>query len=93
MEAIINNPFRVLGVLSNAKASEIKNNRNKIKAFIEAEQEIELDYDFPVLGHLERTEGIINTAISVLNLDHDKILTAYFGFIMGIIQMSPLLTF
>jgi len=83
MEAINNNPFRVLGVLSNAKASEIKNNRNKIKAFIAAEQEIELDYDFPVLGHLKRTEGLVNTAISVLNLDQDKIINSLFWFYYG----------
>ena len=83
MKSIIENPFRVLGVLSNAKASEIKNNRNKIKAFIAADQMVELDYDFPVFGQLNRTDESVNTAISVLNLDQDKILNGLFWFYYG----------
>lgn len=81
MELIRKNPYRILGILANSKASELHNNKNKIQAFITAEQDVELDYDFPVLGTLERTQVSVDEAISKINLNQDRFISAIFWFI------------
>jgi len=81
MELIRKNPYRILGILANSKASELHNNKNKIQAFITAEQDVELDYDFPVLGSFERTQVSVDEAISKINLNQDKFISAIFWFI------------
>ena len=62
MESIMNNPFRILGVEANFKASALQANLNKIKAYTIAEtlDELVFDFDFPILGNLKRSEEIFN---------------------------------
>lgn len=83
MERISSNPYRVLGVLANSTTKEITSSRNKIIAHINANIDIESDYDFPVLGALNRNLNIVNVANSKINLDIEKVHNAIFWFYKG----------
>lgn len=83
MEIIRNNPYRVLGVLANSTTKEITSSRNKIIAHVNADIDIECDYDFPVLGTLNRNLNIVNVANSKINLDIEKVHNAIFWFYKG----------
>lgn len=83
MQLILNNPYRIVGLLVGATLREQTKQINKLKMFIEAEQEPSQDYSFPVLGNLSRKIGDINNASSKLNLDSDKISAALFWFWKG----------
>jgi len=85
MESIVNNPYRILGVEANFKASSLHSNLNKIKAYTIAEtlDELVFEFDFPVLGNLHRTEEFINKAKALIDLPNDKIKYALFWFYKG----------
>lgn len=82
MNIIQNNPYRVLGVYSNASKREIIGAENKIKAYVKIGRTINFKTDFTsLLGDVERTEESLAGAISNLTLAKDKILYALFWFI------------
>jgi len=83
MQAISNNPFRVLGVLANATAKELYRQSNMIKKFLIADQVPPSDYSFPQLGIMNRSVERANAAIAKLNLDEDKMTAALFWFYKG----------
>ncbi|HRB80142.1 MAG TPA: hypothetical protein PKY86_08045, partial [Niabella sp.] len=86
MEIIINNPFRILGLYAGAKTSLLNKNFNKLRMYVEAEQEIPDEFNqaiFPCLGIFHRTKESIESASSHLNLDHDKMIAALFWFYEG----------
>jgi hypothetical protein len=84
MDAINNNPYRTLGLLAGASAKEQSRQINRLKKYIEAEQEpASDDFSFPMLGQLTRTIESIEDASSKLNLDSDKINAALFWFWNG----------
>jgi hypothetical protein len=83
MQIIVNNPYRVLGVFANSKASEVQKNKNKIKAFLTAEADVELEMEFPALGKIDRTEETVSTALTKINLGEDKIHHSLFWFFDG----------
>ncbi len=85
MESIMNNPYRILGVEANFKASALQSNLNKIKAYTIAEtlDELVFDFDFPILGSLKRSEKSINEAKASIDLSNDKIKHALFWFYKG----------
>jgi len=83
MHIIQNNPYRTLGLLVGATARERERQINRLKQFIEAEQEPQDDFSFPTLGHLNRTTNTVTEAASKLNLDNDKMDAALFWFYEG----------
>lgn len=83
MNFILNNPYRILGLLVGATAREQERQVNRLKQFIEAEQIPESDFSFPSLGHLHRTIESVTDAASKLNLDSDKMNAALFWFYKG----------
>lgn len=83
MQLIKNNPYRITGLLVGATAKEQNKQINKLKKFIEAEQDLQDDYSFPILGHLHRTIENVTDAASKLNLDSDKMDAALFWFWNG----------
>ncbi len=94
MEAIIYNPYRTVGLLVGATAREQDRQIRRLKQYIEAEQEPQDDFSFPVLGNIKRTIESINEAASKLNLDNDKMHAALFWFYKGnIITDEPALDF
>lgn len=82
MNIIQNNPYRVLGVYSNASKREIIGAENKIKAYVKTGKTISVKTDFTsLLGNVERTEESLAGAVSSLTLAKDKLLYALFWFI------------
>jgi hypothetical protein len=83
MKLVLDNPYRIVGLLSGASAREQDRQIRRIKQFVEAEQVIEDDYSFPLLGNINRTAENIDAASSRLNLDSDKMQAALFWFFFG----------
>jgi len=83
MNSILNNPYRIAGLLVGATAAEQRRQLTRLQRFIEAEQEPQDDFSFPTLGYLNRTLESVEEAASNLNLDSDKINAALFWFWNG----------
>jgi hypothetical protein len=83
MKAILNNPYRTVGLLVGATAREQERQVKRLKQFLEAEQDPQDDFSFPTLGNLHRTLDKVNEAASKLNLDSDKMSSALFWFYKG----------
>ena len=83
MNSILNNPYRILGLLANTSAREINTRVNKLRMYIEADGEIPKDDDFGFpdsMGKPERSNVTIDKAKSELNLDDDRIANALLWF-------------
>lgn len=79
MNSILNNPYRILGLLANASAREINTRANRLRMGIPIP--LNDDYGFPVLmGYPDRTSESVDKAKSELNLDKDKVENALFWF-------------
>jgi hypothetical protein len=83
MKNILNNPYRILGILVGATEREKNRQIINLKRFLEAGQTPPVDYSFPALGQLIRTPNAIDTVASKLNRDSDKINAALFWFWKG----------
>jgi hypothetical protein len=83
MDLIKNNPYRIIGLLVGATAREQTRQINRLKRYIEAEQDPQDDFSFPVLGDFHRTIESVEEAATKLNLDNDKINAALFWFWNG----------
>jgi hypothetical protein len=83
MNAILNNPYRTVGLLVGATAKEQSKQINKLKMYLEAEQDPQDDFSFPTLGNLHRTLDKVNESAPKLSFDSDKINAALFWFYNG----------
>ncbi|MDR0431230.1 MAG: hypothetical protein LBH58_12235 [Tannerellaceae bacterium] len=83
MEIIINNPYRIIGILAGTTMREQQRQIKRLIQFIEAEQEIQDDFSFPELARIKRTVDNVSDAASKLNLDTDKVSAALFWFYKG----------
>lgn len=83
MQQILNNPYRIAGLLVGATAAEQRRQLTRLQRFLEADQEPQDDFSFPTLGNLTRTLESVEEAASKLNLDSDKINAALFWFWNG----------
>jgi len=83
MKAVEQNPYRILGLLVGATAKEQNRQITRLKRFLEAEQEPEDDFSFPVLGEFHRTLNDVEEVAAKLNLDNDKMQAALFWFWNG----------
>lgn len=83
MKLVQNNPYRTVGLLVGASAKEQTKQINRLKQYLEAEQEPQDDFSFPILGNLHRTVDSVSEAASKLHLDSDKISAALFWFYKG----------
>lgn len=83
MQIIKNNPYRTVGLLVGATAREQDRQIKRLKQFIDAEQDPQDDFSFPILGNLHRTLDKVNDAASKLNLNGDKMNAALFWFYKG----------
>lgn len=81
MELIQNNPYRVVGVLSNANERELQKQKNKIKAYIRVGKDFKSDFDFQILGDIYRTEDSVDKAFSNVEQNQDKVKYALFWFL------------
>ncbi len=83
MKLIQENPYRILGLLVGTSAKDQNKQVNKLKMFLDAEQEPKEDYSFPILGNLQRNLEKVNDAVSKIHLNSDKMSAALFWFYEG----------
>lgn len=83
MNAILENPFRQLGILSSSSAAEKRKQVKRLQMFLEAGEEPEEDYSFPVIGEFDRDLQSVKDSESHINLDNDKIRHSLFWFCLG----------
>lgn len=84
MTIIEQNPYRILGVLTNSSTKEITANYGKIKAFSKTSKPISFDYDFSkLLKPIERTEELSTRAFNAVTLPKDKFSFGLFWFMQS----------
>ena len=82
LNIIQNNPYRFLGVCSNAPTAERLANSRKLSAFLKVNKEVTFPLDFThLLPSIKRTADGMNTANSSINLPKDQLKYALFWFI------------
>lgn len=81
MELINNNPYRIAGILSNATTKELEKQKGKIKAFAKVGKEIKSDFDFQILGNINRTEESVSQSFSNVEQNQDKVNYSLFWFL------------
>ena len=83
MQQIKNNPYRVIGLLVGSNAPQQVRQINRLIQSIDAEVEPDEDFSFPVIGKLNRTTDLVNTAVANIHLETGKINAALFWFYQG----------
>lgn len=85
---ISQNPYRILGVLSNSPLKDRVGNQNRLAAFAKIGKEISFPNDFAeiLVDKPIRTPESVSAANAAINLDKDRLKYALFWFISG----SPL---
>ncbi|KMQ68855.1 hypothetical protein ACM39_06100 [Chryseobacterium sp. FH2] len=81
MKLIIQNPYRVIGILSDASAREVQSRKGKISAYAKVGKEITSEYDFPFLTPLQRSSAVIDNAFSDIEQNQNKVTHSLFWFI------------
>ncbi|WP_067521922.1 CFI-box-CTERM domain-containing protein [Endozoicomonas ascidiicola] len=81
MLAIENNPFRVIGVLANAKEKDIHRQKVKISKYVSVGKSVSSEYDFEFLSPLERTEKSVKDAFAKIDQRQDKLEHSLFWFV------------
>ncbi|MDR0368092.1 MAG: hypothetical protein LBH82_03000 [Bacteroidales bacterium] len=83
MQAITNNPYRILGVLAGATLKEETKQANKLKKYIAADEKLPEDYSFSKLDNLQRSVEMIDDAIERNDTNSEKIENSLFWFWRG----------
>ena len=82
MNILRNNPYRLLGVYSNAPTKERLANHNRMKAFLKVGKPVSFPLDLPqYLSAIQRTEASVMDAEAQLTLPKDQLLYAQFWFV------------
>lgn len=82
LNILVNNPFRVLGVYSNARPADIVSNCDDMEAYLAIGQSVLFDLDYNnILPIVNRTQNIVNQAKSKINLPKEKLKYALFWFV------------
>ena len=83
MELVLNNPYRIIGILVGTSTKEEHSKTKKLKMYIEAGQEVPEDYSFPIIGILNRSIENVEDTISKLNLNNNRVIASFFWFYNG----------
>lgn len=81
MQNITNNPYRIIGILSNATAKEIQSRKSKITAFAKVGKQITSEFDFPSLNSIERDQNTIEKAFSAIQQSKEMLENSLFWFL------------
>lgn len=81
MKNIYQNPYRIIGIVSNATIREIQARKGKIQAFTRIGKPIDSEYDFRFLESISRNEANITKAFSDIEQNIDKVKHSLFWFI------------
>lgn len=81
MNIINNNPYRIIGILSNATAKEIQSRKGKITAYAKVGKQITSEFDFPLFDSIERDQNKIEKAFSSIQQSKEMIENSLFWFL------------
>jgi len=81
MQLIQENPYRIVGILSNATAKEIQSRKNKITAYAKVGKQITSEFDFPILNAIERDQNKIEKAFSIIQHSKEILESSLFWFL------------
>lgn len=81
MNYIVNNPYRIIGILSNATAKEIQSRKSKITAYAKVGKQITSDFDFPLFNSIEREHDKIEKAFSAIQQSKEMLENSLFWFL------------
>jgi hypothetical protein len=82
MKTIEENPFRVLGILSNSSLKDIKESETRIKRYVEVGKSPKLKFDLsPPLCSIDRTEQLITYSKNKIHTPRDKFVHSLFWFV------------
>ncbi len=81
MKIIQENPYRIIGILSNATMREIQSRKGKITAYANVGKEITSEYDFPLLNTIERDQDKITKAFSAIQQAKEMLENSLFWFL------------
>lgn len=81
MKSILENPFRLAGLMANASEKEIQKQKSKITKYASIGKQIDSEFDFPFLGKIDRSEESVKKAFSDIEQNHDKVKQALFWFL------------
>jgi hypothetical protein len=86
MQLVYNNPYRLLGLLVGANAVQVKKHTSRIPMYVQAGDEVPEEYSknsLIPLGPFNQTPKSLESAISNLNRNEDKLAAALFWFFDG----------
>lgn len=81
MKFIINNPYRIIGVLANVTEKELLKQKNKFLAYSKANKEIKSELDFTGFPEIKRDANTISKAFSQIELQEDRLFYSLFWFV------------
>ena len=81
MNAVINNPYRTLGLFGNSSEKELQKQITTIKRFAEVGKTKAFDYDFPFFGEVVRSTEKVQEAASKIEQAKNKVHYALFWFL------------
>jgi len=81
MKLIQENPYRIVGILSNATAKEIQSRKGKITAYAKVGKQVTSEYDFPFLNSIERDHNSIGKAFSAIQQSKEMLDNSLFWFL------------
>jgi hypothetical protein len=81
MKIIQENPYRLIGILSNTTAKEIQSRKGKISAYAKVGKQINSDYDFPFLDIVERDINKIDKAFAAIQQSKEMLNNSLFWFL------------
>lgn len=81
MDIIKNNPYRIIGILSNATAKEIQGRKNKITAYAKVGKQITSEFDFPFLNTIEKDHNSIEKAFAAIQQAKEMLDNSLFWFL------------
>lgn len=81
MNNIKNNPYRIIGILSNATAKEIQSRKSKITAYAKVGKQVTSEFDFPLFDSIERDQNKIEKAFSAIQQAKEMLENSLFWFL------------
>ena len=81
MNAVTDNPYRILGLLANCTERELVRQVTKISLYVDIGKSVESENDFGFLGELTRTAESVKSAAAKLEQPSKKLLWSLFWFI------------
>lgn len=81
MKLIQENPYRIIGILSNATAKEIQGRKGKITAYAKVGKRVSSEFDFPFLNTIEKDHNSIEKAFAALQQSKEMLDNSLFWFL------------